>query len=83
MQLSLKTLTNSEKAVLSYLIYNLDSNGYLTVPIEEVAKKNDVELVVVNRCLDILHGLEPVGVGARNLQECLLLQVNQKKIAQP
>ncbi|MEK5172863.1 RNA polymerase factor sigma-54 [Heyndrickxia sp. FSL W8-0496] len=79
MQLSLKTLTNSEKAVLSYLIYNLDSNGYLTVPIEEVAKKNDVELVVVNRCLDILHGLEPVGVGARNLQECLLLQVNQKK----
>ena len=29
--------------------------------------------------MDILHGLEPVGVGARNLQECLLLQVNQKK----
>ncbi|GIN85386.1 RNA polymerase sigma-54 factor [Heyndrickxia sporothermodurans] len=82
-QVSLKTLSKEEKKLLTYLINNLDGNGYLTVSTDEAAKLYDISIAQVSHCLEVLQTFEPAGVGARNLKECLLLQINRKKNYQP
>jgi RNA polymerase sigma-54 factor len=52
-----------------------DESGYFRGDIEEIATTANVSEELVEECLKIIQGLEPVGVGARNLQECLLLQI--------
>jgi RNA polymerase sigma-54 factor len=74
-QLTTLPKTNILKKVLDYLIHSLDRNGYLNNGIEEVSTILQVSPEEIENALKIIQGLEPVGVGARNLQECLLLQV--------
>ena len=59
------------------LIYNIDDEGYLQYPLEEVIESMDGRATVeqAERALRIIQGLEPPGVGARDLGECLLLQM--------
>jgi RNA polymerase sigma-54 factor len=64
-----------DHAVGEYLIANIDANGYLSCTIAEAAADLRVEVEEVERVLRIIQGLDPVGVGARSLQECLLLQI--------
>jgi RNA polymerase sigma-54 factor len=52
----------------------LDETGYLTVPLEQIAELTGAPLALVEKALSIVHGLEPPGVGARSLAECLALQ---------
>lgn len=78
MQLSMKALSNIQKNIFKNLIYNLDTNGYLTIKLEEMADYTG-NPVAAEECLQMLQSLEPAGVGARNLQECLLLQVRRKQ----
>ncbi len=52
----------------------LDETGYLTVPLEQIAKLTAAPLSLVEKALTIVQGLEPPGVGARSLAECLALQ---------
>jgi RNA polymerase sigma-54 factor len=52
----------------------LDETGYLAVTIEEIADATDVSPQLVEEALAIVQGLEPTGVGARSLAECLALQ---------
>jgi RNA polymerase sigma-54 factor len=68
------------------IIQNIDENGYLKFTLEEVAnalpeelKKEPMESVVlkVDRALHIIQSMEPRGVGARSLRECLLLQLDE------
>ncbi|PTY80800.1 RNA polymerase sigma-54 factor [Heyndrickxia sporothermodurans] len=77
-QISLKTLSKDEKRMLTQLIYNLDANGYLTISLEEAARICGLTIEMADQCLKLIHNLEPAGVGARNLKECLLLQINRK-----
>lgn len=58
-----------------YLIGSLDESGYLTCSMEEVAHTFDVPLEEVDRVLEVIQAFDPPGVGARNLRECLLLQL--------
>jgi RNA polymerase sigma-54 factor len=58
-----------------YIVGNLDDNGYLTVTLEEIAKEQNVPLEKVEKALSIVQSLDPLGVGARNLEECLKLQL--------
>jgi RNA polymerase sigma-54 factor len=53
----------------------LDENGYLRGDLKEIAEQRKVSTELVEDCLMIIQGLEPVGVAARNLQECLLIQM--------
>lgn len=58
-----------------FMVGNLDRNGYLRSPLPEISEVCKIELSQVERALKILQSCEPCGVGARDLRECLLLQV--------
>ena len=53
---------------------SLDETGYLTVPLDQIAELSGAPLALVEKALEIVQGLEPAGVGARSLAECLALQ---------
>lgn len=74
----LRILTDDPKmlAIGAYLIGSLDGTGYLTCDLEEVASTIGVGVDEVDKVLEIIQGFDPPGVGSRNLQECLLLQLN-------
>lgn len=70
-------LPAADLAVVTHLISLVDEAGYLTDPLDEVAERLGVTLAEVERCLGILQGFEPTGVGARNLAECIALQAKE------
>ena len=76
-QLSLSIQSNLGKQIGNYLIGNIDENGYLTCQTEEVSEIFGVPCAEVEETLEIIQGFDPVGVGARNLRECLLIQLRQ------
>ena len=59
----------------SAIIGNLDDDGYLVASIDEIAAMGSWPVVVVERALRVVQGFDPIGVAARGLQECLLLQI--------
>lgn len=72
-QIHIQNLSVSLRLV-EYIVGNLDDNGYLAVSVEEIAKELNQPLEEVERALGIIQGLDPLGVGARSLKECLKLQ---------
>ena len=71
------------KILIEVLISYLDERGYLRVSPQEIAKKNQVPIRKVLEALKMLQTFEPSGVGARTLEECLLIQIKHKKINEP
>ncbi|RKY31690.1 MAG: RNA polymerase sigma-54 factor [Candidatus Omnitrophota bacterium] len=61
------------------IIENLENDGYLRIPLEEIAENLKVSEEKVEEALEAVQNLEPAGIGARNLQECLLLQLRRKE----
>jgi RNA polymerase sigma-54 factor len=74
-QLRMKDLDADDKAVASRLLGNMDEDGYLQLDVEEVAFQSGMDFEVVDRALKCIQDLDPPGVGARSLRECLLLQL--------
>ncbi|MGR0118308.1 RNA polymerase factor sigma-54 [Bacillus halotolerans] len=70
-------LSNTEKKIFNYLIHSLDSNGYLEEDVEEAARRLSVSAEEAEAVLRKLQSLEPAGIGARSLQECILLQLQR------
>lgn len=68
------------KKIVSYMIESLDSRGYLENTLEEICNDLGVNKEVGKNALKILQSLEPCGIGARNLKECLLIQLKNKGI---
>jgi len=79
-QLRFAKLGEEELPIGEYLIGSLDENGYLQTTIEEVAEHFGVAPEKVEEVLTVIQTFEPAGVGARNLQECLWIQIVQKKL---
>jgi RNA polymerase sigma-54 factor len=79
-QLRLSNLGETEQEIGEYLIGSLDENGYLQSGIEEVAEHFGIPPEKVEEVLSVIQTFEPAGVGARNLQECLWLQIVQRKL---
>jgi len=75
-QLNLSRLENLERAIAGEIIGNLDSDGYLHVLVEELAEQAACEIAVVERALSAVQDFDPPGVASRNLQECLLKQID-------
>lgn len=60
----------------------LDADGYLRSPQEELAQALQVEPDLITRGIQLLHRLDPPGIGAKNLQECLLIQLARRELAE-
>ena len=74
-QLKITNLSTDQLKVIRHLILHLDENGYFTGELNEIAESLLVEEELVEECLAVIQTLEPAGIGARNLQECLLMQL--------
>jgi len=70
------SISEQQKELLQYLVLNLDENAYLPLSISDIAQHLAISEEKVEEGIRLLQQLEPVGVGARSLSECLLLQVN-------
>ena len=79
-QLTFSDLKGCEKKIGRYLVEAIDDNGYLTVDVDHVAEKFKVKPSAVERILDVIQTFEPEGVGARSLEECLLIQLRSKEL---
>ena len=85
-QLSYRNLSERDMKLAVYLIGSIDEDGYLRRDLESIS--DDIAFTVgietsvgeLERLLDIIHELEPAGIGARDLRECLLLQMNQMRV---
>ncbi|OQX25512.1 MAG: RNA polymerase sigma-54 factor [Desulfobacteraceae bacterium IS3] len=73
-QLLMTSPTEEEKKIGSLIIGNLNANGYLDISAEELAKTGEVSRKKVEKVLFLLKTFDPVGVCARDLKECLLIQ---------
>jgi len=70
------------RKLMIFLVGNIDTNGYLDISMEEAQRETGAKLEDVKEALDLVQQLDPPGVGARNLQECLMIQA-QRDISSP
>ncbi len=77
--LSLLFKSQQEKEIATYIIYNLSENGFLSISTELIAKHLNQPLNLIEHVLKIIQTNAQAGIAARNLQECLLLQIQQKE----
>ncbi|HHY77298.1 MAG TPA: RNA polymerase factor sigma-54 [Clostridiales bacterium] len=80
-QLGSLKLSKADRKIGEYIIESLDDNGYLATSIGDIAQVFSVNEAKVQNILRIIQTFEPVGVGATNLVECLLLQINALGLA--
>ena len=84
-QLTFRSLSEREQAIAEFLVGSIDEDGYLRRDMESISDDIAFSLGIeattseLERLLAIIHELEPAGIGARNLQECLLLQMHQRR----
>ncbi|HJC17684.1 RNA polymerase factor sigma-54 [uncultured Alistipes sp.] len=88
-QLAYRNLSEREMQLATYLVGSIDEDGYLRRELDSIA--DDIAFTVgiettageLERLLGVIHDLEPAGIGARNLRECLLLQMGQLPMNTP
>ncbi|HNX57133.1 MAG TPA: RNA polymerase factor sigma-54 [Prolixibacteraceae bacterium] len=84
-QLGLTNLNEDEEKIAEYIIGNIDEDGYLRRDLLAISDdlafhmNMDVKIEKLEHLLDIIQDFDPPGVGARDLQECLLLQIMRKR----
>jgi RNA polymerase sigma-54 factor len=79
-QLSNYDLSALERQAAEKIVYNLDANGYLSMPLEDLVDPDGppdraTQLALLEKALGVVQGMDPLGVAARDLRECLLLQI--------
>ncbi|MCU0378056.1 MAG: RNA polymerase factor sigma-54 [Bacteroidales bacterium] len=88
-QFNLRVSTEREQTLGEYIIGNIDDDGYLRREVDNMVddlaflQNITTDTEELNRVLEIIHDLEPSGVGARDLRECLLLQIERKDQSSP
>ncbi|MDQ0157069.1 RNA polymerase factor sigma-54 [Robertmurraya andreesenii] len=76
-QINTKNLSKEERAMIDEIIFRIDENGYLCSSVEELQLTLNTSKENVEKGLSLIQELEPAGIGARNLQECLILQLKR------
>lgn len=74
-QLSVSICTETVREIADEIVGNLDENGYLTATLEELAQSGNYSMEDVEEALAMVQEFDPPGVAARNLEECLLMQI--------
>jgi RNA polymerase sigma-54 factor len=75
LNLNLQTNEDSLRDVGAAIVGNIDEDGYLVASLDEIAGLGNWDIGLVERALEHIQSFDPIGVGARDLQECLLLQL--------
>lgn len=79
-QLSYLKLSTKIKNICFFIINNLDSRGYLAISKIEIKKLLNISTLQLNEAFKIIHTLDPIGIGAENLKDCLKIQLKFKGI---
>ncbi|MFA5907538.1 MAG: RNA polymerase factor sigma-54 [Vicinamibacterales bacterium] len=74
-QLSLQSEADVNREIGEAIIGNLDDDGYLVASVDEIASMGPWPVDEVEKALRLIQGFDPIGVAARDLQECLTLQI--------
>ena len=80
-QLRTSELSREDSELASQVIGNIDRNGYLSCSIEEIAELCSSSVEDAQRVLSVVQEPDPSGVAARNLRECLLIQLDQQGLS--
>ncbi len=78
LQLTFSTLKGEDMKIGRYMVETIDDNGYLTLSCQQIAELFHTSVDRVEHILDIIQTFEPIGVGARDLRECLIIQLAAK-----
>lgn len=76
-QLKLAGLSPTDKVLAELIIGSINEDGLVTVPLEELAHTTGADVKRLESVLEVIQGFDPVGVGARDLSECLLIQIRR------
>ena len=76
-QLGLSDIAEEDRETAEMLIGNIDEDGFLAFKIEDYALTARIPFPRLKRCLDLIQTFHPVGVGAQDLRECLLIQLER------
>lgn len=82
-QLSMSDASPRTKEIAQFIIGNIDEDGYLRASTEEIAASGHYAIEDVEEAISAVQSLDPIGVGARDLRECLLLQLQFMEIDVP
>lgn len=77
-QLRLSNFTETEELIGNLIIGNIDEDGYLRVSLADIAEASETDETVVENILKQIQEFDPLGVGARDLKECLLIQAKHR-----
>lgn len=77
-QLAMAVNTPTERLIGAHLIDHVDENGYMRADLSEIAQRLGVSISRVEDMLTLMQGFEPAGIMARNLQECLAIQLEER-----
>lgn len=80
MQLGLYNLGIEERKICEYIVDCLDKDGYFDIDEKYIIKELDIDNDLFLKCLGKIQKLEPNGIGARSLSECLLIQIENRDI---
>jgi len=79
-QMSLSAFTEAERLAGTWIIGNLDDHGYLKASVEDVARQSGLDEELVATALEKVQRFDPTGVAARDLQECLRIQLRALRV---
>ena len=77
-QLAVLVMSENVRDAADNIIGNLDENGYLTATLDEIAQSGQHSMADVQEGLRMVQSLDPAGVGAKDVRECLLLQIESR-----
>jgi RNA polymerase sigma-54 factor len=73
-QVKMTGFGDKEEKAADAIIAHIDDDGYLKIPLQQIAEEEKIELEDLEDALSLIHEFDPPGVGARDLRECLLIQ---------
>jgi len=78
-QLHLAPFDSKQMEIGEYILWCVDDDGYLTCDLDHIAEQFQTTIEEVEKVLVVIQQFDPVGIAARNLQECLLIQLHEKE----
>ncbi|HXH38645.1 MAG TPA: RNA polymerase factor sigma-54 [Thermoanaerobaculia bacterium] len=82
-QLGMSDASPTVKEIGAFIIGNIDEDGYLRATTEEIVAAGPYDPADVDKAIEAIQSLDPIGVGARDLRECLLLQLEFLEVDNP